>query len=522
MNDNQESLLSFPSQDESDNQNVIQKTEDEESEEEGEEETEDEESEEEREEPSKKQFDMMIKKIEANDEAFKSIPADSFFERKQALLLYGCYLRIEQLVQFERLIGALKNNTHVEKISLSLHLDETEHSKEKYSNLLFDLIADSKFKKIELFRFCINDMQAKSIADALKAKNPLEELDLCNPLSITEKGVQYIANALGAEGSLKSLKLSGSQITNRGIEWINKALNANTSLQFIVLGGCLKQITAEGARGIREILKNNKYLKKFDIGGNGLGDENIEHICKGLACNISLIHLNMSFNQITDKGVKRICESLKNHPCLEYLDLSGNREVTDEGWDYLGKFLENSSLLKSLVLKDCKLNSENKVQFIATIIKNNKSLVFLEISLNFYEEKELGLIAEALKYNTHLEKFELETRYNSEDSKIIQKLLQRNKLIKKYPAFAGYIKAICYSATPRLYEPSLSSTNEPRSLRDLSAHCVMGRLSTKKIQETAIPNDIIIFMGEVRELGLELKGIVGQEAIDKNITFNLS
>jgi len=166
---------------------------------------------------------------------------------------------------------------------------------------------------------------------------------------ITPKGALILASGLKNNSTLQRLNLSSTRIGDLGVQYIVKAL-----------------------------LNNNNILKVLILIDNEITDRGAEHIAVMLKTNRTLTQLFLSTNEISDEGVAMLANALQNHNnTLEYLDLSGNKRMTDLSADFLIEMIKYTRTLKALFLWSCNLSkeSEDRLRKAAQANKNIKMSV---------------------------------------------------------------------------------------------------------------------------------------------------
>ena len=103
------------------------------------------------------------------------------------------------------------------------------------------------------------------------------------------------------------------------------------------------------AKLISEVLDQNFYFSKLELGKNNLGDEGLGWIARLVARNPNIIHLDVSSNSITEEGVQILVDSLSNNNTLISLSLKSfeglNRnKVGPKGCKHLKKLLQGSEV----------------------------------------------------------------------------------------------------------------------------------------------------------------------------------
>jgi len=145
------------------------------------------------------------------------------------------------------------------------------------------------------------------------------ELDLINE-KIGDEEAKEVAQFLIETpiSSLKSLKLAKNNIGDEGVKWILSALDHPSC----------------------------NHITDLNLGFNKMTEKSGNVIGEFLAQNTTLINLDVSFNHLGNTGVQAICDGMKKNDTLEYLDLNHTRLSGEEGGEILKDMLvKNTSLI---------------------------------------------------------------------------------------------------------------------------------------------------------------------------------
>ena len=144
----------------------------------------------------------------------------------------------------------------------------------------------------------ITDEHAVSIAEILKISKTISKLWL-DTNSMTDKGAKELGDVLKSNTSIQYLNISGNQISFLGAKEIFKGLKVNRTLLTLVFNQ--NSIVSDSAleKDQREFwigLQFNKCLQTLSLADNGMTDQTLQMLCKGIASNRSLTTLNLSGN----------------------------------------------------------------------------------------------------------------------------------------------------------------------------------------------------------------------------------
>nr|XP_055074559.1 NACHT, LRR and PYD domains-containing protein 12-like [Misgurnus anguillicaudatus] len=263
---------------------------------------------------------------------------------------------------------------------------------------------------------------------------------------------KYLSETLGINPLLqRELNLSKHKLNNTRVKQICDLLkDKHCRLNTLRLGQCgLKDEVFFAVR------LNPSHLKQLDLGGNKLGDVEVESLCfllgskhvkletLGLCgCSITEKHcvhlisalysnpshlreLNLSENKLKDSGIKHLCHLLKHSDCkLEKLKLCGcsienkrcyklisalcsnpshlrelnfsRNKIKDSGVKHLCDLLNNSDCrLEKLNLNKCKITDVDSLA--TTLADTTTTLRFLDLGNNKIKDTSLNQLHEVLK-----------------------------------------------------------------------------------------------------------------------------
>ena len=158
------------------------------------------------------------------------------------------------------------------------------------------------------------------------------------------------------------------------------------------------KITSEGAKYIAEIIQVNTTLEKLYLSDNAISNDGAIAISTSLRFNISLQELSMSRNEITSEGAKEIIIAIKVNNTLKQLDLS----INNEGANFLSDGLKNNISLLKLNISHSNI-TDRGIKVIAEAIQMNSTLQNISISKNHISTEGLLYFMEAVKNNCTLQ-----------------------------------------------------------------------------------------------------------------------
>ena len=334
-----------------------------------------------------------------------------------------------------RISDCLKNNNSL----LGLKMSHNRISVEGAMKIEEALKNNKTLKKLDISYCGIPDGGAIAISESYKSNKTLQELiiswnndqvtvntaglfcDLSGK-NICNTGALIVSNLLYLHKSIitvKMLNISSNNISDDGIVMISDCLKNNNSL--LGLKMTHNRISGEGAMKIAEALKNIKKLKKLDISYCGIPDDGAIAISESYKNNKTLQELIISWNSdqvivnTTDPSWKLSEKDIGNTGALivsNLLSLNKMVKLTLQ----LSIFHNNIFKEEVVAISDCLNNlqdvnmSHNKISFkeaekIAELIKDNTTLVKLDISFCGIPDDGMVVISESYKNNKILQEF---------------------------------------------------------------------------------------------------------------------
>jgi Ran GTPase-activating protein (RanGAP) involved in mRNA processing and transport len=192
---------------------------------------------------------------------------------------------------------------------------------------------------------------ARALVDALAHNTILELLSvvLCN---IGNDGANIFAGFLETNTCLKALILTDNAIVSGGCVPVAAAMSRNTTLQHLSL--CCNTLSHKDAEAIaHHCMTLNTTLQKLEL-SNTMSlrrHRNLQPIFDALAYNASLMHLDISNNQISDQDSRALGMALTTNTTLTHLNISDHR-LTSEAFVSLCKGLTVNTGVRVLITCD--------------------------------------------------------------------------------------------------------------------------------------------------------------------------
>ena len=209
---------------------------------------------------------------------------------------------------------------------------------------------------------------------------PITKLNISSN-AIKDEGIEIISQVLRCRNDLIHLDVSSNEISPRGFSILFESLMQNNTLISLNISSIdhwyKNRIGIEGARALKELIKQNIFIQFLNLSSISLGDEGLEILTKGIifkynsqndlfaklrnrtnenktffSRNIQNISsLILKSNELTPNSMDSICNILSSNIIL-WLDLSNNKVFSPSSMKQFSKSISNESMsLKILKLK---------------------------------------------------------------------------------------------------------------------------------------------------------------------------
>lgn len=180
--------------------------------------------------------------------------------------------------------------------------------------------------------------------------------------NLIDQDMSIITKKIIINKQCTELCLCGNKITSEGALTLALKLFNNSTLETLDLSYNL--IGDDGVLSLSQMLLPNHYssLKILSLNKNGISNDGVQYLAEMLQTNQTLTELSLSDNEIGNEGVKQLANVLTyRNRTLEVLVLSCNIFITDLCIDYLLRMLESNHMLAKLLINDCNLSDEGKM-----------------------------------------------------------------------------------------------------------------------------------------------------------------
>ena len=307
-----------------------------------------------------------------------------FFEQNRYLRSIHLCNALEDNRGVEYFVSSLSgcNKTYLQRIAIDEYPDSTDIDGEMSAKLVDLLMTHENLMYIhyslgntETVKWCT------SLGKLLRNPNSkIRELDL-SLNNIDDEAAKVLADGLCHNKTLKILNLRyNHEISSIGWSALAKYFSCpNCSLEFIDLRDNEYQVGEDViiALGNQSTLKDI-FLSTIDMSYPGL--RALSTVCSDP--DSVLVRLDLTRVLLDDEGAEDLGSSLANNTKLEYLDLSGNNDVSSNGWRAFFRSISHSnSGLNDLGLGNTNLQDE-VIPTMVESLSRMKSLKILSLQDN--------------------------------------------------------------------------------------------------------------------------------------------
>lgn len=192
------------------------------------------------------------------------------------------------------------------------------------------------------------------------------------------------------------------------------------------------------AEAIQAIQSNQEitYLCFRDI---NISQQDMKSLVDELANNKSITSLNLGNSNLDDISLGYLSEMLKKNTHLRELSIHRNKNFTPKAVDEFASALKQNSTLMILEMWDCKLNDES-IKIIAKNLIGHKSLGSLDISFNAFEDDTAKLFKSLLQEKSALAILKMDGNPNISKQmakEIYDAAMQKSEIVEFYVNYKG-------------------------------------------------------------------------------------
>lgn len=205
---------------------------------------------------------------------------------------------------------------------------------------------------------------------------------------IDKQGIKYICEGLTNDINMKYLWLKRNPIHSDGCLYISELLKSNQYIKILDLHNCA--IMNDGLKYLCQGLMYNNSLRYLYLDANGINSEGASYLTnyfknkreKGITS------LWIDMNRFENDGIEMILNALKNYPYIKRLNIGSNGLLAPICETIYNTFKESKSLkvldlgmYKSTIDMGEMSNKLNEdIDFICKLVKENSSILFLNLN----------------------------------------------------------------------------------------------------------------------------------------------
>ncbi|MDF3048355.1 MAG: leucine-rich repeat-containing protein 34 [Candidatus Midichloriaceae bacterium] len=287
-----------------------------------------------------------------------------------------------------------------------------------------DLKTPNKSPSLRTLKFNFqswDELNARAVAQALSSNKYITEL--CLVRNHFGENVQWLAEILNNNSSLKKLVLERGEIESHMLRDIGLAVNLSTSITTLEIAGL--ELGDEGAEMLVQALIENKSLINLKLNSNKIYCKGAEAIAKLLKQNTTLEVLDINHNSMGDNGIKAIAESLKQNTSLKSVSFGNNR------YDYNGAMRIIDTLKNNTTLVSLNFEPHSCMKELKEVLEKNASITHLDISGITIEGRRFKLLSEAINKCYNLLEVELRLDETLSEPWIQEKKISLCELLEK-------------------------------------------------------------------------------------------
>jgi hypothetical protein len=292
--------------------------------------------------------------------------------------------------------------TEGEKIEINkeLNSEQTQQILEKLEKekIISFSIRNNHFRKLSYF---------KSIIDQLIKCQTLQTFSFSDNFNTTgfDEGWKLIFKILKENSGIRTINLSMSFLYDKFLkELLNDALKGK---RIHHLDLAANFITYSGCKVLAPWLRKNKYIKVLNLHQNTMNEfkkEGCELILKSLKNHKLIRSLDFSHMILTGFG-QSMSEFIKTCGTLEILKIRNTRMNLDD-FKFLSEVISTNESIKELSIGENNTGNDKSLNYIATIIENNKNITNIHLDKMGIGKKNYHIIFDAIDKNDIIQIYE--------------------------------------------------------------------------------------------------------------------
>ncbi|XP_061133479.1 NACHT, LRR and PYD domains-containing protein 12-like isoform X1 [Syngnathus typhle] len=261
-----------------------------------------------------------------------------------------------------------------------------------WSALVFFLRAsDEAMSCFELGKYARSEKGVLMLLPVVKASQK-SVLWYCN---LSKKSCEALASVLSSPCSLRELDLGFNDLCDDGLEALAAGLaKPQCTLQVLRLRRC--KLSKKSCEALASVLISSRTLMHLDLSFNDLYNDGLEALAAGLAkpqCTLQVLRLWGC--KLRKKSCEALASVLSSSRTLRHLDLNGN-DLSDDGLEALAAGLAKPQCtLQVLWLYRCQL-SKKSCEALASVLSSSRTLRHLDLNGNDLSDDGLEALAAGL------------------------------------------------------------------------------------------------------------------------------
>jgi hypothetical protein len=229
----------------------------------------------------------------------------------------------------------------------------------------------------------VHSQLSDGIEELFGEKGPSMEMSM-DTRSIDKKTIGRINHVQGADRDAMIHRVESINLRNLGLYddgcWA-LAINIRKNSFIIHLDLSFNEISDDGLQALSGCLMKLTALKTLKLNGNGFGFDGIRYLSRALASSETIQVLELCSNRLGDDSMEELCSHfLQYHESIQYLYLDSNY-IGNDGMECMKEmFLHNRSLLHLSIMSN--IFDHNGANSLATGLKWNAKLISLNVSNN--------------------------------------------------------------------------------------------------------------------------------------------
>ena len=168
---------------------------------------------------------------------------------------------------------------------------------------------------------------------------------------------------------IEILNLSELNLSVNSMEELSKAIAFSPNLKELDLTGNFR-ISPSGAKFLAKGIKANKSLRKIVAPYCDFGDEGIFALVDAVMEHGNIEHLDIMWNGMSNKGSSAIATLLRVNRKLKYLNIKKNKLDT-MGMGEIAEAIENNFVIQEVIYENSRIHTDSRID--SLLSRNRRS-----------------------------------------------------------------------------------------------------------------------------------------------------